>query len=397
MSATKKSWNAVVAAAIDDENPEEFKRDTEVQVKLVAKPSREYIYELLTKARFPLFKIEAIIERRSNTVDFTCKDRDSAEHLQRLLEKHPNVREARLFESEFIDVKLIGVPHRLPDGKIIAFLSRRNGEVLKTKRLKDRRGYYDGRRIYTMRTDDLKERPIPQLLRICECSIKAEYYGQPIRCYLCKKYGHMRTECPDAIKTPPIVFTEVETAYQMQISEQQDAAVPGNNTSTPVQRQMKLPQASPKRNLQEDDTAPAKPTTENEQLQKEAEAAPDKDPLDASDSEFSSTISEPNDTPDEPVFITDDEDPTPRTKRLHSPDEVKENIKKMNVAGETFDCACGNIITMPHMAGLSTLCTCGRCYAKCACENVVSTVGDMPANCDKCRRPVARRHLDVTM
>ena len=46
MSVTKKSWNAVVAAAIDEENPEEFKRDTEVQVKLVAKPSREYIYEL---------------------------------------------------------------------------------------------------------------------------------------------------------------------------------------------------------------------------------------------------------------------------------------------------------------------------------------------------------------
>lgn len=85
-------------------------------------------------------KIEAIIERRNNLVDFTCKDRSSAETLQRLLDKHPNVKESRLFESEFTDVKLTGVPHRLPYGKIIALLSKRNGEVLCTKRLKDRKG-----------------------------------------------------------------------------------------------------------------------------------------------------------------------------------------------------------------------------------------------------------------
>jgi len=86
---------------------------------------------------------------------FTCKDRNSAENLQRLLEKHPNVHEARLFESEFLDVKLTGVPHHLPGSKLIAFLNKRNGEVICTKRLKDRRGYYEGRRIYRMRTAEL--------------------------------------------------------------------------------------------------------------------------------------------------------------------------------------------------------------------------------------------------
>ena len=97
MTAPMKGWNAVVASTVNDAATEEFNREKEVQAKLIAKPSREYIYELLTKMRFPLMKIEAIIERRGNTVDFTCKDRISAESLQRLLDKHPNVHEARLF------------------------------------------------------------------------------------------------------------------------------------------------------------------------------------------------------------------------------------------------------------------------------------------------------------
>jgi len=81
-----------VATPSVDTDDEDFNRDTEVQVKLVTKPSREYVHELLTKARFPVMSIEAIIERRSSIVDFTCKDRVSAERLVRSLEKHPNVR-----------------------------------------------------------------------------------------------------------------------------------------------------------------------------------------------------------------------------------------------------------------------------------------------------------------
>lgn len=113
----------------------------------MCKPSREYIYELLTKIRFPLINVEAIIERRMNIVDFTCKNRESAEKLVHLLHNHPNVQEARLFESEFVDVKFTGVPHRLPDGKLVGLLNKRNGEVLGTKRLKDRKGYYPSLRV----------------------------------------------------------------------------------------------------------------------------------------------------------------------------------------------------------------------------------------------------------
>ena len=212
MTAPMKGWNAVVVSTVDNAATKNFNHVTDVQAKLIAKPSREYIYELLTKMRFPLIKIETIIERRGNTVDFIYKDRISAESLQRLLDKHPNVREARLFESEFIDVKLPGVPHRLPDGKIIAFLNKRNGEVLCTKRLKDRKGYFDGRRMHRMGTAELQRKPIPQLIRISDFSIMIDYYGQPTRCYLCKNFGHMKHECHEAVTTPPMYLFDKDSA-----------------------------------------------------------------------------------------------------------------------------------------------------------------------------------------
>ena len=96
MAAPLKAWNKVVASTVERDILEQFKRETEVQVRLIVKPSRDYIYELLTKTRYPLSNIEAIIERRGNLVDFTCKDRCSAEALQRLLGKHPNVKDAKL-------------------------------------------------------------------------------------------------------------------------------------------------------------------------------------------------------------------------------------------------------------------------------------------------------------
>jgi len=113
MSAKQKNWSAAVTASAIVKDAEQFTRDTEVQVKLVTKPSREYIYELLTKMRFPLMNVEAIIERRANIVDFTCKNRESVEKLVQLLHNHPNVREARLFESEFVDG---GAPREISGG-----------------------------------------------------------------------------------------------------------------------------------------------------------------------------------------------------------------------------------------------------------------------------------------
>ena len=394
----KRGWNTVVASSLAIHENEVFERDTEVQVKLVTMPSREYVYELLTKSRFPLMKIEAIIERRGNTVDFTCKDRNSAEHLQRLLEKHPNVYEARLFESEFLDVKLTGVPHRLPDSKLITFLNKKHGEVMCTKRLKDRRGYYDGRRIYRMRTVALQAKPIANFIRVCECNIKVDYYSQPTRCFLCKKYGHMKHECPDAVKTPPILFTDEEfNAVKVTTSNDQNANEPAAiNTSTPTAADAPNLQTTQEKTTQREeiatscDAAERRPPEANDLLQ--SIERPENDV-----SEFSSSSSEAGEVPEHSVFSTDDENQKPGIKRRHSPEDPSEKKQKHDMTGETTECKCGFTVMLPSIAGPSVACVCGMCFTRCGCKNIVATLGDMPANCDRCRKPVLRRHLDVTM
>jgi len=208
----------------------------------------------------------------------------------------------------------------------------------------------------------------------------------------------MRNDCPDAVKTPPMIFVDENTDNQMETSMQHDADALGNSTSTPVQHTPKLPQALVDKSLQDGETVPEKATMESQHRQEEEESAREREKLEADDSEFSaSSASELGDTPDASVFLTDEEEIKPRSKRLHSPDCANDKKQKPSIPGETFNCFCGNTITPPCAAGLSSLCACGRLYAKCACENVVSTFGDMPANCEKCRKPVARRHLDVTM
>jgi len=345
MTAPMKGWNAVVASTVNDVATEDFNRETEVQAKLIAKPSREYIYELLTKMRFPLIKIEAIIERRGNTVDFTCKDRISAESLQRLLDKHPNVREARLFESEFIDVKLTGVPHRLPDGKIIAFLNKGNGEVLCTKRLKDRKGYFDGRRIYRMRTAELQRKPIPQLIRISECSIRIDYYGQPTRCYLCKKFGHMKHECPEAVTTPPMYLFDNDSAILKTVThneqQQQDTSTPVTNASTPTPHEAQHPQATQdKMPLCVEATSIQEALGSRQREEKEDQMQTNEGP-EHDNSEFSPSSSEAEEIPDQSVFESDEENTEPGKKPQHSPDTVTEKKPKPSDNGETFECECG--------------------------------------------------------
>jgi len=398
MAAPLKAWNKVVAADVERDVLEQFKRETEVQVRLIVKPSRDYIYELLTKTRYPLSNIEAIIERRGNLVDFTCKDRGSAEALQRLLGKHPNVKEARLFESEFTDVKLSGVPHRLPDGNIIAFLNKRNGEVLSTKRLKDRRGFFDGRRIYKMRSVQLQERPIPQTIRVCGCSIQTDYYGQPARCYLCKKFGHMKSDCPEAVRTPPAIFfnQDFDTTTIPTPGNDGEKKIPVNNASTPLETEPN--------NLQETrDTLPRNPeeqTGQNERddLQVIKTAVAQQDGTDPTDcvSEFSSSSSEAGEIPEESIFSTDEETRDTGNKRQHSPETAIET-KKPKATGENYDCVCGCPIILPTAAGCFAPCECGIYYTRCFCSNVISTNGDKPAHCEVCHKRIPRPNLDMTV
>jgi len=417
MAALNKPWNLAVGSATDN-NGDEFNRDTEVQVKLVTKPSREYIYDLLTKSRFPLTNLEAIIERRSNIVDFTCNNRGSAEKLVHLLQNHPNVKEARLFESEFVDVKFTGVPHRLPDGKLVGLLNKRNGEVISTRRLKDRRGYFDGRRIYKMRTAQLQQKPLPQFIRVCDCSIRVDYYGQPTRCFLCKKFGHIKSECPEAVEIPLLLPTDDRddaVAVEPPTPNQQTTK---SNTGSSEQPNKPREEAVQAPNLNDNsviedlicngteqnqqrvgDNASGREQLPHEETDEEAEfeQTHTSERPEIDNSEFSPSSSEAGEIPDDSIFTTDDESGVMGKKRQHSPDIANDKKQKPNVTGETLNCDCGSTIALPRAAGLSSLCICGRLYSKCVCENVVSSFREMPANCEKCRKPVARRHLDVTM
>jgi len=438
MTAPKKSWSTVVATTMINAETEDFVRDTEVQVKLITKPSREYIYELLTKTRFPLSKIEAIVERRGNTIDFTCTDRTSAENLQRLLNQHPNVREARLFESEFIEIKLTGVPHRLPDSKLIAFLAHRNGEVLSIKRLKDRKGYYDGRRIYKMRTADLQTRPISQFIRVCDCNIKVDYHGQPVRCFLCKQYGHMRNDCPEAVKTPPMIFTDEKTVEQMEISAQQDPDA--CSSSTPVQRTIAHPQAPVEKSLQDENrkddadidkhskipqngiaqdaaTTQASSANDNsvfedsissgdnnqdggmptEQKQQPTEGVahaperPTHGETDASDSELDHYSDELElrilaSTPTRRDNTTKPGIGPKRALSSNSSDELKTHKKReVNDALENI-CFCGETLLQPKKVGVRLKCRCERYHVRCICNKVFVTKENGAAHCFACTR-----------
>ena len=104
--------------------------------------------------------------------------------------------------------------------------------MITTRRLKDRKGYYDGRRIYKMRTMELQQKPIPQFIRVCDCGIRVDYYGQPTRCFLCKKYGHIKAECPESVETPLLLYGEgsddimiVEPSTQNQKTMRSDAGL----------------------------------------------------------------------------------------------------------------------------------------------------------------------------
>ena len=66
-----------------------------------------------------------------------------------------------------------------------------------------------------MRIAELQERPIPQYIRVCDCNIKVDYYGQPTRNYTCRKFGHIKTDCPFNVQTPPILYSEERNDAQI--------------------------------------------------------------------------------------------------------------------------------------------------------------------------------------
>ena len=266
------------------------------------------------------------------------------------------------------------------------------GEVLYTKRLKDRKGYFDGRRIYRMRSAQVQERPIPQLIRVCGCSIQIDYYGQPTMCFLCKKFGHMKNDCPEAVKTPPASFfdTDLNLAAIPTSSNEQEAEEPATNASTPISPEPRHPQGTCDKTPRRVEDA-TRPNAQNDQQTNEGDNAhqPGKDPND-DDSEFSSSSSEADEVPEDSIFLTDEETVETGYKRRHSPDVISEKKQKPNNIGENYNCECGCEVTLPDAAGCFSLCVCGMYYTRCTCDNVISTIGDKPANCERCRKLIPR-------
>ena len=66
-----------------------------------------------------------------------------------------------------------------------------------------------------MRTAEQQEKPITQYIRVCDCNIKVYYYGQPTRNYTCRKFGHIKTDCPFNVQTPPILYSEERNDAQI--------------------------------------------------------------------------------------------------------------------------------------------------------------------------------------
>ena len=101
-----KSWSQVVSGWNAFQDGCVYNEENEVYTKMPPeKRSREYMYQLLEKIRFPLIEIEGIAERRAVMVDFRCSSRKSAVALAEALSTWHEVSFAKVRDREYIDVK----------------------------------------------------------------------------------------------------------------------------------------------------------------------------------------------------------------------------------------------------------------------------------------------------
>lgn len=134
--ASMRSYSKVLQRARDatfqtsnqQNEPQNFTRETEVVAKLPQKRTRQYIYDLLTKLKIPFKHIESIVEKGGGLVDFTCSTVGEAQHLAAAMQRHKDVEFVRMVLSEFTDVKVHWVPGRFPNERIIAAIERHHGK-----------------------------------------------------------------------------------------------------------------------------------------------------------------------------------------------------------------------------------------------------------------------------
>jgi len=424
-----RAWNSVAKASLP-QSVQWFSRDTEVMAKLPEKRSRQYIYDLLQKVKFNICQLEAIVERRGGMVDFTCSCKEAAQLLVKLLSPLKEVGFVRLFDPEFTDIKVHWVPHRFPNSEMIKTIEERHGKVYFTKALQDKNGLYDGRRIYKLRTADLKAKPIPRYVRKEGLLMMVEYSGQPPQCFFCRQFGHIRSECPNMVTNPAPLTQEVEQEEGMEVQP-----IMGNDASDVTTTQLR------RDSLEAAEVAcgvPAPPVQErtssvtNRSAERQCELSADNAEILLKDSatdrqpanedhdvdknkdkciQYVSTSTTTDDVfhddQQRSMFSTDSDESDGDNnetkgmgpKRALSSDSSARSTapNKRELIEEYVTCNCDKNVEAPVYPGQTTLCECGLLHVKCRCNFIFATKGTGPAHCPKCAQLVPRIRHDVTL
>jgi len=200
-----------------------------------------------------------------------------------------------------------------------------------------------------MRSIQLQEKPIPQSIRICGCSIQIDYYGQPTRRYLCKQFGHMTSDCPEAVKTPPtyVFDKDFNVAKVSTPSDEQEARLLASNASTPITHEPQYPQGISDKTPERTEPTTSQNMPEDQQSNEREDLQQTSKGPENCDSEFSSSSSEAGETPEQSIFMTDEETDETGHKRQHSPDAETEKKQKPHATGEIYECECGCSVTLP--------------------------------------------------
>ena len=251
-----------------------------------------------------------------------------------------------------------------------------------------------------MRTAEQQEKPIPQYIRVCDCNIKVDYYGQPTRCYMCRKFGHIKTDCPFNVQTPPILYSEERNDAQID-EPRNDRPTTSTLTSSMLLLQVRheVQTEAPRDNASLCNAPthqPDKPATHMKD-DDDAEQPSAYQAHKENDEIMSSSSTEADDKPEASIFDTNDEDKDLGKKRQHSPEQHDELTKKPTIRNEVIECKCGCPVILPNQLGPFTDCRCGLHYVKFVCKNVITTKGDNAVNCVKCGKTIPRLNLDTTM
>jgi len=298
-------------------------------------------------------------------------------------------------------------------------------------------------RIYSLKTEALKLKPIPATVRLSGRVFLVEYTSQPIQCFVCKQFGHIRYECPNysPAKLPP-----AKEPGSRDPQEPPDCAISEGASSNSASHGEDQPKATSETSGTKDDdgytlvkrtkTRRVKkltlqtlfqninsPSASNgmDAAQAVNQVTHDQDP-EPSCTEDSCRL--PTSTPrvtTEPCSITDEVNPilptsteddvdgeqiddaataegNPPVKRLFSPDtspECAELVKR----GRTniLNCYCGLKMIKPAKTGELVTCECSSQYMLCVCQHVFKIGEKGEAVCNSCHRQMPMLGLDMTV